>query len=131
MVYGIDCRKPVVKFYRGALNSACTNLCVFNPSYLNVQEFEPESPIDFTPIKSLLELTDDIKANIDRIKQIWFDRDIDVINKKLGEWIHKTILYDYRNQITEKVKIASSNVIAAYKALFIDDSSDYYVKPTS
>ena len=47
MVYGLDTRKPIVKIYRGALNMACLNLCVFNPSFLEVHELEPESPINF------------------------------------------------------------------------------------
>ena len=29
MVYGIDVRKPVVKFFKGQERMSCTNLCVF------------------------------------------------------------------------------------------------------
>ena len=29
-LYGLDVRKPIVKMYRGGLNRACTNLCVFD-----------------------------------------------------------------------------------------------------
>ena len=31
MLYALDTRKPLVKFYVGALNMACLNLCVFEP----------------------------------------------------------------------------------------------------
>ena len=37
MVYGLDTRTPVSKLYVGGLNRACCNLCVFDPSFLNVQ----------------------------------------------------------------------------------------------
>ena len=46
MIYGLDVRKPVVKFYRGGLNMACTNLCVFNPTSLQTQELKPQQAID-------------------------------------------------------------------------------------
>lgn len=38
-LYGIDVKKPVVKIYRGYLNQACTNLTVFNPYWINVQNW--------------------------------------------------------------------------------------------
>ena len=53
MVYGLDTRKAVVKMYSGAVNSACTNLCVFNPDSLVVNEIEPETPINFKPITKI------------------------------------------------------------------------------
>ena len=61
LVYGLDARKPIAKIYRGALNMACLNLCVFNPSFLQVQEIEPEKAINFKGLKSLMEQTSDIK----------------------------------------------------------------------
>ena len=50
MVYGLDVRKPIIKLYRGAINCACTNLCIFNPSFLNVQFIEPDKGISYKPI---------------------------------------------------------------------------------
>ena len=61
-LYGLDARKPVAKIYRGALNCACTNLCIFNPSFLSVQELEPNTAIDYKPISTLMEQTNDIKV---------------------------------------------------------------------
>ena len=46
MVYGLDVRKPVVKFYSGALDAVCTNLCVFSPDQLSCQEIEPETALN-------------------------------------------------------------------------------------
>ena len=42
-LYGLDVRKPVVKIYRGYLNRACTNLCVFDHQWLNIQEIGPKN----------------------------------------------------------------------------------------
>ena len=38
LLYGLDTRVPIAKIYSGAINCACTNLCVFNPSEITVQE---------------------------------------------------------------------------------------------
>ena len=62
MVYGLDVRKPIVKMYRGALNMACTNLCVFNPDYLDVQEMQPESAINYSPLDILIHKANEIKV---------------------------------------------------------------------
>ena len=40
MVYGIDVRKPVVKFFKGQERMSCTNLCVFSPDLLACQDLE-------------------------------------------------------------------------------------------
>ena len=47
--------------YRGGLNRACTNLCVFDPSFINIQELEPEKAINYKPVKNLMEQTSDLK----------------------------------------------------------------------
>ena len=51
MVMGLDARKPVAKLYRGGLNLACMNLTIFNPSWLNVQELQPDEPLNFSPLE--------------------------------------------------------------------------------
>ena len=56
LVYGIDVKKPVVKLYRGGLNMACTNLTIFSPEWLNVQELQPDEPINYNPLKLHLDL---------------------------------------------------------------------------
>ena len=35
LIYGLDCKVPVVKIFRGGINMACLNLCVFNATYLS------------------------------------------------------------------------------------------------
>lgn len=127
-LYGLDTRKPIVKMYRGGLNMACLNLCVFSPEWLNVQELEPEAAIDYTPINELIEKTDDLHKWINKLKQTSFNKNQDLIERYTGQWLHNTLKYDYNNGLS-KVKLSAGNVVDATKALFLDDKSDYYVKP--
>lgn len=128
MVYGLDVRKPVVKFYIGGLNRACCNLCVFNPSFLSMQELEPGSAINFRPIKALLEQTDDVKATLERLASIEVPYDTKVINENLGMWIRNTMGTQFTSQFG-KVKVAANTAIDAYKLLYEDKESPYYVNP--
>lgn len=126
MVYGIDVRKPVVKIYRGAINNACTNLCVFNPSYLNLQDLAPEEAIDFTPVDTLLEYTDDTKALLENLMNTeFYCQDREFVNERLGAWIRNCIAYSHKTDYG-KVKIAASTPIDAYKSLFENINSKYY-----
>lgn len=125
MVYGIDIRKPVAKFYKGAIRSACTNLCVFNPELLRLQELESNTTIDFKGLKEIIEYTDDTRSWIDRLRSTPFEKKD--LNESLGRWIRKSIDLDFNNGFG-KVKLSPSDVISAYKDLFVDTKSDYYVE---
>lgn len=128
MVYGLDTRKPISKLYVGGLNRACCNLCVFNPSFLNVQELEPETPINFNPIKSLLEQTSDVTATLKRISEIEVPYEEQIINENLGFWVRNTMGKQYSNNFG-KVKVATSIAVDAFKLLYQDEESPYYVNP--
>ena len=130
MVYGLDTRKPIVKFYRGGLNKACTNLCVFNPDYLDVQELQPESAIDYRPLDNLINKANEIKVFLEKLHGITFPRDNKFINEQLGMWVRNCLNIPYHNGINN-VKLATSTAIDAYKLLFEKDSSEYYVPVTS
>jgi hypothetical protein len=123
-LYGIDVKRPVVKIYRGYLNQACTNLTVFNPQWIEVQELIPGDPINYNAVKMLMEQTNDFAVRIKKMKETTLNR-----NKQtqyLGEWV------DYALRETQdygfgKVKIAVSTPVDAYKQLFIDQDSEYYI----
>jgi hypothetical protein len=127
LVYGLDIRKPLVKIYRGELNRACTNLCVFDPNFLNVQYLEPEMIIDYKGIKPLLEQTSDIKATLERLNNTEVPYNESLINENLGEWIRNSMNKSLTNDYS-KVKIATSTAIDAYKLLYEKKESPYYVK---
>lgn len=127
MVYGIDVRKPVVKFYRGNLNKVCTNLSIFSPSFLNIQELVPGEPINYAPIKALMEQTSTFEVINKKLKTTFLDRDEQT--NYLGQWVDKS-LKDYQDYGYGKVKLASSVPIEAYKQLYLDQNSDYFIDPS-
>lgn len=127
LVYGLDVRKPVVKLYKGGLNMACTNLCVFSPEYLNIQELAPETPIDYRPVKYIMDQTLDIANTLKKLQSIeipYIEQDID---ENLGHWIREAMKLSYDNGFG-KVKIASTLPIDAYKLLYEKKDSPYYVQ---
>lgn len=124
LVYGIDVKKPVVKLYRGGLNMACTNLTIFSPEWLNVQELQPDEPINYNPLKQLLEKDDHMRIILNRLKNEHLVREDHKIH--LGEWVNFSIVqYDERG--FGKIQMASSTPITAYKQLFLDSDHKYYV----
>jgi hypothetical protein len=125
MVYGLDVRKPICKLYSGAERSACTNLCVFSPSGLNIQEIEPETAINFNCIKSLMERTETISRTLQRLNTTTFAATEENINESLGRWIRNAMAMDFSSGYG-KVKIATTSVIDAYKDLFENEESEYW-----
>lgn len=123
-LYGLDVKKPVVKIYRGMLNQACTNLCVFNPQWLEIQDLMPGDPINYNGIKNLMEQTSDFRIRLDKMKNTNISRN----DRKqyLGEWVDYS-LRESQDYGYGKVKIAVSTPIDAYKQLFIDSESDYFI----
>ncbi len=130
MIYGIDTRKPIVKFYRGGLNMACTNLCIFNPSMLSVQELKPTETISFNPLDNIMNKAYEIKEFLDKLENTLYSRKTDSINEMLGMWIRNSMHYKYENGLNP-VKLGAPNVIDAYKLLYEDAKSPYYVAPDS
>jgi len=126
MVYGIDVRKPVVKFFKGWERAVCTNLCVFNPDLLHCQDLESEKAIDYKPLERIITQTDDTTTWLKRIIESEFDCGVQNVNESLGKWIRNCINYTYNNHY-QPIKIACSTPINAYKLLFEKEDSDYYV----
>lgn len=125
MVYGIDTKKPVAKFYKGAIRSACTNLCVFNPEMLRIQEMESNKTLNYNSLDEIINYTDDIQAWIKKLINTPFITSD--LNECLGRWIRRTIDLDF-NKGFGKVKVSPNDVINAYKDLFVDKKSEYYVE---
>ena len=126
MVYGIDVRKPVVKFFKGQERMSCTNLCVFSPQLLSCQDLEPETQIDFKPLERIIEQTDDTATWLKKLVETEFDCSEHNVNESLGKWIRNCIDYSFNNHY-QPVKIACSTPIDAYKSLFEKEDDDYFV----
>lgn len=126
MIYGLDVRKPVVKFYKGALNMACTNLCVFDPDALECSALEPETAINFKGLTQLIDQTDKAAAWLNSLMNTEFKTDEMLINEALGKWVRNCITSFYDTGFG-KAKIACSTPVDAYKELCEREDSPYYI----
>ena len=127
MVYGIDVRKPVAKFFKGQERMSCTNLCVFSPQLLSCQDLEPDTQIDFKPLERTIEQTDDTATWLKKLIETDFDCSEQNVNESLGKWIRNCIDYSFNNHY-QPVKIACSTPIDAYKSLFVKEDNEYYTR---
>ena len=125
-LYGLDVRKPISKLYRGYLNQACTNLCVFNNKWLEVAEIKPGELINIST-KNMLELPNDFDIKIRKLKADFISRE--QIYNRLGEWVHNSLTDYYYNGV-QAVKISPNVTIEAYKSLYIDENSPYFITKT-
>lgn len=125
MVYGIDVRKPVVKFFKGKERMSCTNLCVFSPDLLSCQSLEPETAIDYKSLERIIEQTDDTNVWLKKLIETSFDCRNQNINESLGRWIRNCINMSF-NSGYGKAKLAVSTPVDAYKSLFEDSDNEYY-----
>lgn len=127
LLYSLDGRKPLYKIARSAINGACLNQCVFNPSFIQVNELCPESFINYSGLNLLLELSSDISMWLNKLQQIEVSYEEQIINENLGKWVRQCLEYSY-NSGFGKVKLATSVALDAYKLLYTDPHSDYYIK---
>lgn len=125
MLYALDTRKPLVKFYTGALNMACLNLCVFNPDMLSVTELEPESAINYSFLRTATSLTEDIGHTLKKLSEMEFKRS-DMF-ADLGHWVDNCITAKINNGFGN-IKLSESTPIDVYKDLFYNDKSKYFTK---
>ena len=127
MIYSLDkASKNIAKFYRGGLNQACTNLCVFNPSHLKVSPFEAESALDYKPVDYLINQASEIRDFLNKLNNTYFSYSDEMIEKLLGHWIRRSINDSY-NVGYGAVKIAADTPINVYKMLIEDPESPYYI----
>ena len=126
MVYGLDVRKPLIKIYRGAINCACTNLCIFDPSFLNVQFIEQGKGISYKPVEYLMERESEIQLMLETLHNTEWNGSVQNIESNLGRWIRLALLSEYENGYG-KIKLGTDIVIKAYSSMFVDQESPYYI----
>lgn len=125
LIYGLDVKTPIYKVYRGMLNRACTNLCVFDPQWLQVCELIPGEYFTYN-VQSIMEQVSTFEKQIIHMKTTFLPCDPEDRHQLLGRQIEKALLEEYRT-IAGKVKLATSTVIKAYEDVYYDTSSSYYV----
>lgn len=121
--YALDVRKPVAKFYKCYMNVDNGVMLSFNPSWQSTQAIEAEEPLSYADVKRLLELTDDVNVEVDRLEAMNIDRG--QLNSLLGSWIRRTRTFESNSEFG-KIKLAASNAIDAFEMIFDDRESDYY-----
>ncbi len=125
-IYGLDVRKPIAKIYRGYLNRACTNLSVFDPKWIEIQEVKPDEKLTYN-IKQLMELPNTTIAKLKELKKVFVDRK--EIHTRLGEWVDGCLRKTHFNGI-HSVKLSPSIAVDAYTSLYLDRNSPYFVEET-
>lgn len=126
LVYGLDVRKPIYKIYTGGLNMACTNLCIFNPDDLEVKELCPQSPMNFKAVNRMIEETSSIATFLQKMLNTNFNSSYSNTSEQLGNWIKRS-MSEYIDNGFGKVKLASSVPESAFKLLYLNTESPYYV----
>lgn len=128
LLYGLDARTPIYKCYRGSLNRACTNLCVFSPDWIDVQPIEDGNTFKYS-IRSMMQKANDLQVRIDKMKNTFLDRDPDAVHLLLGEQIEKVMHLEWANA-SGKVKLSPAMCVKAFQMVYMDNRSPYFVKET-
>lgn len=123
LLYGLDTRVPIAKIYSGAINCACTNLCVFNPSEITVQEMTHQR-INYSMVDEYVNNSDNTLDMIKGMKEYI----ISISNKEtrerlLGKWMLNSMESSYDNGLAVS-KISSSMIMKAYKSLFLNNRTN-------
>lgn len=127
LLYALDTRKPIVKIFRNTLNMACLNMCVWNASFLDVKELNPESAINYKPLNALMELTEESHTILTKLNNTEVPYNQKDIDENLGKWIRNAMTTSYDNGFG-KVKVGTPAIMDAYKLLYTDEKSPYYIK---
>lgn len=129
MAYAIDVKSPYCKFYTGVIDGEL-NFYAFGGDCIQLQKIEPETPIDFTGIETLIQ-----NGLNDNCQTILIQNNNRCINKAdifnlLGEWVDYTLKKEYVND-AGKVKLSNSFPIEAYKLLTMQKDSNVYEEGNS
>lgn len=76
-----------------------------------------------------METTNDIELKLRNMKNTFLDRDPNSIHLLLGEQIEKVMNLEWSN-LAGKTKLSTAMVIDAFKNVYVDTRSPYYVKDT-
>lgn len=126
MVYGLDVKTPICKFYIADIDSD-GNIITFDQDAILIQKLESGTPLDYSGIKTLLEKTDNNAVMINQLKKSYIDRDKMI--KLLGEWVDYALDGSFTND-GGKVKLATSLPVDVYKLLVKDKDSTFYIPDT-
>lgn len=126
MSYALDVKTPVCKFFtcfKDNLESG--HLFIDNDRFITYQEINPETRLNYAKLDNILQMDTSYQAWTENLKQIDFNASNDEVNYRLGQWIRFAINFSKTTDFGE-VKIATNDVIAAYKSLFENYKSEFF-----
>lgn len=127
LVYTLDARIPVYKVYRAYMNRNTQNLCVFDPSWIDVYELNPNERFSYS-IKKLMEKPFDIARRLKVMKNTFMSTDLKDVHELLGKFVNRAILYEFKNA-GGKIKLSTADVIKAFEGVYHSRTSHYYIQP--
>ena len=127
LVYALDTKTPVCKYYRAYKNSKTGNLSVFDPMWIESKELKPEVKFEFK-FRDMMSKENGFERKLKTIKNNFISQDN--LNELLGSLINKALLYE-RNDIGGKVKLSPNDIIKAYNDVVNKPTSNYYVSSST
>lgn len=125
MAYGLDTKKPSVKFYIGIQDREHENFVAFDPTNCVEQEIEPSKPFDYTVITPLMAKTDYVNTMLSQMMNRKLN--ISIVKSSIGSYLDY-ILDGFEYNLSGKVKLSAASIIETYKRLFKDQDSEFFVK---
>lgn len=122
--YELDTRIPIAKFYIADIDKD-GNIFSFDVDNIVTQEIEDVTPINYNPIQTLLEKTDNNSIMIRQMKNTKYAEHEKIVDK-LGQWVDYALNRVYI-QNNGKIKLSTTTSIDVYKSLKLNKDSKYYV----
>ena len=119
-VFAFDVRTPNYKVFRSY------GPCIFNPEWLTVEKLDEKTEPKYS-IPNLMSYTNNVKSEINKMQTTFLDSD--ERHKVLGQLIERSMLYNFQH-VGGKVKLSPAMIIKAYESVYLDSSSDFFVKET-
>lgn len=126
MIYGLDLRKPVIKFYKAYINKESGDMYMFDDSAIDVQDLESDALPSYDIIDDLLENKDDISDNVASLRINEINADRETIDALFGKWLHNVMTTSW-NQGYGPIKLAISNITDMFKSMFVNEKSADFV----
>lgn len=127
-VYALDLKTPVFKVFRSYKHKQSEIMVSDNidtPCSVLSKEEAPKFSI-----KSIMERTNNVPNMLKRLRMSTLGTTANDRQMFIGNVIDKALLYEIKNKCG-KIKLGTKDLVKAYETLFIDTSSDHYVKENS
>lgn len=125
MIYVLDNRKPILKFYIGSLNEHGD---LINTSIVETQYIEPKTPFNYEVLDTIVDKIPALETEtfMQTLENSKFEVRIPDIDERLGAWIRRSIKesWDYDYGI---IKIGAGTCVDVYKKMFVETDSKVYV----